>query len=382
MLGQHINKQLSAYCHGELSPEESRRVVEHLRDCERCRKEYEEIKLGVFLAQQLTHVPAPDSLWDEIEAALNGQRVPASRRWKFSRLAFLFEWPRLVTVMATLLVLSLGGVWLYLRLSPSAWDVKMLEGYAKVGSQRIGEQGKLAVGQYLETDHASRAQISVGKIGQVEVAPNTRLRLDETRPNDHRLTLERGKLSALIVAPPRAFSVATPSAVAVDLGCAYTLEVDDSGAGFLRVTFGWVAFEVAGRESFIPRYAACRTQPGTGPGTPYYENASAAFRDALYKLDFEKLSIEERNTALTTVLAEARKDDALTLWHLLTRVTDAERGRVYEALAALVPPPNGITREGVLRGDQRMLDRWWDELGLSDTSWWRKWKGAWPPEAK
>jgi hypothetical protein len=39
----------------------------------------------------------------------------------------------------------------------------------------------------------------------------------------------------MIWAPPRLFFVDTPSAVAADLGCSYTLEVKDDGAGVLRV---------------------------------------------------------------------------------------------------------------------------------------------------
>jgi hypothetical protein len=383
MLSKHVYKQLSAYCHGELSSEEMRRVAEHLRLCERCRKEYDEIKLGVFFAKQLTHVSAPDSLWDEIETAL--AQPPARVKWqlKLPRLAFVFESPRLAMASAALLLaLGLGGAWLYLRLSRPAWDVEMLEGTAKVGSKEIRENGKLALGQWIETEENARARITVGEIGHVEVDPQTRLRLDQSRPDDHRLTLERGTMHATIDAPPRYFSVATPSAVAVDLGCAYTLEVDESGAGLLKVTFGWVAFEVQGRESFIPRWAECHTRPGSGPGTPYYREASEAFKAALLKLDFEKLSAEERNAALSTVLNQARKDDAFTLWHLLTRTGESERIRVYERLAALVPPPNGVTRDGVLEGDRAMLDRWWDELGLMDTTWWRKWKGPWPPQTK
>lgn len=58
------------------------------------------------------------------------------------------------------------------------------------------------------------------------------------------------------------------------------------------------------------------------------------------------------------MLGAARPRDSLTLWHLLARTNDAERERVYERLAALVPPPPDITREGVMRLDKRMLDRW------------------------
>ena len=59
MFGKHVSKLASAYCHDELSPEESRRVAEHLIGCNRCRAEFEEIKLGVKFAEQLPAVSAP-----------------------------------------------------------------------------------------------------------------------------------------------------------------------------------------------------------------------------------------------------------------------------------------------------------------------------------
>ena len=66
--------------------------------------------------------------------------------------------------------------------------------------------------------------------------------------------------------------------------------------------------------------------------------------------------------------------DALTLWHLLTRLTGAEREAVYDRMAALAPPPYGVTREGVLAGDHAMLERWWDALGFGQSPWRRAWK--------
>ncbi len=288
--------------------------------------------------------------------------------------------PRLA--VAAVIVLVVAGGWLALRWARPAWEVARLEGSPKVGSSRIAESGRLAVGEWLETDGFSRAEISVGLIGVVRVEPNTRVRLLRARATDHRLALARGTMHAQIWAPPRLFTVETPSAVAVDLGCAYTLKVDDAGGGLLRVTYGWVAFELGGRESFVPEGALCATRPGIGPGTPYYQDSSPFFQAALARLDFEKLSPEARAAALGVVLAEARKRDALTLWHLLSRVNAPERALVFDRLAALVPPPPGVTRESVLEGDRQMLDLWWNQLGLRNASWWRFWKGPWPPPAK
>jgi len=289
----------------------------------------------------------------------------------------LFRHSIQLAVAAAAVVLVIAG-WFLLRRERPSWEVVSLEGTPRIGSESISASGRLAVGQWLETDSSSRARISIGVIGEVQVDPNTRIRLLKARVNDHRLALARGKMHAAIWAPPRLFSVETPSAVAVDLGCTYTLEVDKAGISFLHVTSGWVAFETEGRESFVPAGALCETRPGIGAGTPYREDASEALRSALTRLDFEERSADGRLLALDAVLAQAEKDDAFTLWHLLSRVRAGERSRVFDRLQVLVPAPPGVTREGVARLDKQMLDRWWDELGLEDTTWWRLWKGPVP----
>jgi hypothetical protein len=261
------------------------------------------------------------------------------------------------------------------------WNVATEAGMPQIGSKGIGADGELAplrAGQTLETDENSRASISDGATGQVEVDPDTRLRAVESRSGTKRLALERGTIHAQIWAPAGRFVVDTPSAVAVDLGCVYTLRVDDSGTGLLQTSFGWVGFKLNGHEAFIPTGAACATHPKLGPGTPYYEDSSAKFREALAEFDSAVTTPEERSSALGIVLAESRKRDAFTLWHLLARVEESDRARLYDRLAALVPPPSEVTREGILRLFRPMLDRWWNQLGLGDISLWRNWERNWP----
>jgi hypothetical protein len=172
------------------------------------------------------------------------------------------------------------------------------------------------------------------------------------------------------------FFVDTPSAVAADLGCAYTLEVDSDGASLLRVTSGWVALQLKDRESVVPAGAACATRPGVGPGTPYFEDTSENFRRALAELDFQSQvttsfagSVKPDSSklpALQALLAESRPRDTLTLWHLLSRIDGAERVLVYERLVAFASPPEGVTREGVLQLDNQMLSLWRERL---ETTW-------------
>jgi hypothetical protein len=238
--------------------------------------------------------------------------------------------------------------------SGAAWSVARLAGAPQCGTERIRRTGQLQVGEWLETDSASRARIHVADIGQVEVQPNTRIRLVETRPDEHRLSMARGGLRAQIKAPPRLFFVETPSAVAVDLGCAYTLNVDDTGRSVLHVTSGWVALVRDGREAIVSEGARCETRPGIGLGTPYREDAPPALREALAAFDFAAGG----EPALARVLAAAREPDSLTLWHLLSRASPGGRGGVYDRLTALVPAPPDVTREGALQLDRKMLNHW------------------------
>ncbi|HJP93812.1 MAG TPA: FecR domain-containing protein [Pyrinomonadaceae bacterium] len=363
MFSRHVTKDISAYCHGELSTEDSKQFAEHIISCTKCRTKFEEVKLGVKLAEQLPHLSAPEHLWREFEPLL----VAETETVVANRPTFWTWRMQMATAAAMILVAGVAGLWFYKssgvssRRAKAAWQVKRLDGTPRIGSERISNNGQLGIGEWLETDGNSRAQIAVSSIGNVEIDENTRVRLLETHDTEHRLELARGKLSARIWAPPRLFFVDTPSAVAADLGCAYTLEVDDRGASLLRVTLGWVALELKDRESMVPAGAACETRPGIGPGTPYFEDASAAFREALEKVDFENDA-----AALSSLLDQARPRDTLTLWHLLARVNGDDRVRVYEKMAAFVPPPPGVTREGVLRLDQQMLESWRHAL---ESSW-------------
>lgn len=262
----------------------------------------------------------------------------------------------------------------------AGWDVSRVAGAPRIGPKTIGGKdgtSRLGVGQMLETDHQSRASLQADDVGQIEVDPSTRLRLLTMGAGLKRIALDHGTIHAYIWAPPGQFVVDTPSAVTVDLGCSYTLQVDDSGAGFLRTSLGWVGFKLNGHESFIPAGAACATRPKVGPGTPYFEDASAEFRAALTRFDFEDTTSQQRARDLAIVLGDSRKRDALTLWHLLARVDDGPRVVVYDRLAELAPPPAGVTKEGVLRLDQPMLDLWWNELGFDDISVWRHWERSW-----
>jgi len=374
-----IELRLHDYLDGLMSAAEKLDVERHLATCVNCRGEVEFLN---SLRRQVAALPPsiepPRDLWPEI-----ADRIAPKTNWWATAAQGLknffagesyetggwFAWGLRGAVAVAALVFVIGGVWFVIQTRQSTWQVTRLAGAPQIGSQRLVANGQLKVGEWLETDDSSRAKINVGMIGQVELAPQTRIRLLQTRLTDHRLSLARGKIHAEIWAPPRIFFVETSSALATDLGCEYTLEIDDDGFGRLHVVRGYVALEnKEGPESVVPAGAFCEIQPGMRPGTPYSENASDTLRASLKQFDFANGG----SAAISTVLAEAREADSFTLFHLLFRVVPAERDRVYDRMVEFVSPPQGVTRAGVLQGDQRMLKLWADKFGLGQ-SWGKYW---------
>ena len=335
MFTRHVDQSLTRYCDGELPAAERQRVDAHLATCEQCRAALDEIQFSARLVRQLTAVSPPPSVWHRIDAALT---EPQGRSGVFIGL-------RWASVCAVVLLVAVGAYWWTRDSSGGPWEVAQ----AADGATR-----RMEIGDWVETEDGSQARIIVGKLGTVDVAPGTRVRLGAVSDSEYRLALARGTISAEIVAPPRLFIVDTPASTVVDLGCAYTVTVGDDGAGELRMTSGWAALEFKGRESLVPAGAICRTRPGAGPGTPYFEDAPAALKQAVD--DFDRG--DRVAQALDIIIRESRVRDTLTLWHLLARVDEADRVRVYDRIAAFEPPPAGITRSRILTLDADALREW------------------------
>lgn len=357
-----IRHKLVAYAAGELGLERRGHVEAHLQTCAACRQEVAAIRASIALAQELPLLKAPDDLWQRLEPKLEARlaggqsagRLPAPRRRQQTQFA----------VGLALAAICVAGFWLRQRLTvvPSAgptWEVTRLAGTPRVGAQRIGTIGRLGIGQWLSTDGTSEARVQVANIGEVVLEKNSRLRLRETGRQEHRLELQRGTLHAHISAPPRLFLVDTPATRAIDLGCAYTLTVDERGDSQLHVTTGKVALvRREGGEEVVPAGAVCASRQGAGPGTPVFEDAPLLLRDALNRYDFENGG----EAALKIVLEEARSRDTLTLWYLFVRVPTSDRGRIYDRLTAFIPPPPGVTRAEMLRLDPKTAEAWRGEM--------------------
>lgn len=317
-----------------------------------------------------------DYLWDrsgppdpEIERL---ERALAPLRYRHSPLPVALPRPKQLPwriAAAAAVVLGAVAIWRVAPVPPAdtPWQVAALEGNAQFGSRQAALDMAVPGGQTVRTGASSRLTLRAENTGTVDLGPDSVLHATSGR----KIALERGALHAYIWARPGQFVVDTPSARAIDLGCEYTLDVDSAGDGRLLVSMGWVAFQNAGRESFIPAGAQCATRKRGGLGLPFFDDAAAPLQQAVSAFDHGD------PTALRAILMNARAKDALTLWHLLTRVADADRGVVFDRFAQLVSLPPEVTRADALRADAQTIDLCWNALDLASTDWWRGWERKW-----
>jgi hypothetical protein len=289
----------------------------------------------------------PDPEISILEAALKKYRYAARPKRLTPRKV------KLLAVAACFVLAAVGASWLN-RKPLSEWQI---------AGKRI------VVGQTIDTSDNGGAKLEAPLFGEVQLDPKSRLQVLPSGAGNQRLALRRGTMHALIWAPPARFMVETPSANSIDLGCSYTLTVLPDDSGILSVQTGWVAFQDGPIESFIPAGAVCHTMPRHGPGLPYFESASKDLRDAISKYD-----ATAGREGLNAIVSSARKEDALTLWHLIVRTSGANRELVVQRFAALVP---GIDSAGLEAGNSSAVDQAWNMLGLGGADWWRMWKHRW-----
>ncbi len=201
------------------------------------------------------------------------------------------------------------------------------------GSRQLAA-GVLPVGATLDTQ-GNTAELAIAEIGTAQLGTHTRVRLERTGAERHQLYLEQGTMHARVKAPPRLFSVSTPSSEVTDLGCEYAIAVDPTGAGTIRVLGGKVELDEQGGIVVAPAGTHAAIHPGRRPGYPIATGASEAFEAAV--ADYERGVAG----ALDRLLAAATASDAITLINLA--VIEPGRVDVLRRLGEISSVPDGVT---------------------------------------
>lgn len=206
-----------------------------------------------------------------------------------------------------------------------------LGGEVSCGGARVA-RGVLPVGGELETG-AHEASLTIANIGSAKLGKQTRVRLDRTDAERHQLSLERGHMHAKVTAPPRLFAVATKHTDVIDLGCEYTIDIDEAGTGSICVQSGLVELATkAGATVVTPEGACAAILAGHRPGLPHGRRTRDEVVAAVQAYDRGDAAAFDR------LLALADRRDAITL--IALAAIDTRKAAVLERLMELSPPPD------------------------------------------
>jgi hypothetical protein len=241
-----------------------------------------------------------------------------------------------------------------------------------------GGASSLAVGGLLEVG-AEPVTVNIARLGELTARPGAELTLTTTDSLQHRLALDRGEIDVRVWAPPGRVAVQTPAGEVIDLGCIFRLSVDDRGAAHVAVDTGWVNLENVSGNSFVPAGASASMAVGRRPGIPVFDDADAAFRQAVRSLELSPAG--PASDLVHTITESARARDALTLLMVsdIRGLDAAARTAVLHRLAVLAPPSDPAAIALTIAGDRDALWRWYDDLPLpSFKNWWANWRDALP----
>ncbi|NUO53419.1 MAG: hypothetical protein HOV80_31605 [Polyangiaceae bacterium] len=250
--------------------------------------------------------------------------------------------------------------------APEGLAFEVLDGKPSCGAGPAPAHGTAPPGVWLDVPYKSRVRIAVAGLGRVDVDGGSRVRVLPSDPKEHRLELARGKVHAVIDAPPRTFFIETRSAIAIDLGCEYEIEIDDGGVGKLRVDKGFVELQKPGaevwtsgpkRSSFVPRNAEAAIHPDTGPGVPVWTRGTDEQKELARMFDVHP----QAGSSFEKLLSTLGDRDTLTLVHLLDRTEGEQRKLVLERLEAVEKPPAG-SRAAILAGDAAAIAKYREQL--------------------
>ena len=281
-------------------------------------------------------------------------------------------WPVVVALAAGLVFVT--AAWLfYWRLQwPTGQPWRMA--VATESGPRIDT---LAVGQSLKLDANSSASVDIARLGTMTVRPGAEITLRTTGTRRHQLRLDRGAVNIRVWAPPQRVFVATPAGNIIDLGCTFTLAVDDSRITRLAVQTGWVQMENVHGESLVPAGASSVMTADRSPLVPLYDDASPEFQRAVRAFE-TRVADDNVAAELATIRRDARVRDMLTLLMLAVRERGSLRAPLLEHAATLSAPPRTLSGNPAAF-DNDAIWEWRGSLPLPPPkAWWRNWADIFP----
>lgn len=373
---KEVKYYLGDFLDGKLIDEIRREIDVHISFCHSCKTKLEELEKASRSSRQkfagdfwegssdLNEYDSDLKLPDILFSRFRGRDDPVYKLKP--RNSFLHsKWIAIGAPVLSIMLAIFIAILYFSRMPTTFWQVDKIKGNPVIENQSINDGGALPNGKWLKTDAVSEALLKSGIIGDIYIAPQSEIKLAAFNKKEYRLYIKTGKISAKTWSPPHFFKIEIPSGEVIDLGCAFSLEVNNDNTSELQVFSGWIGLKTGNEKIIIPAGMSCRTHEDGRIIIPYNINTSVEFKNAL-----EMYEDNNKSTVLQNILTNAGKIDEVSLWYLLEEANPPDKRLIYDKLAEYVLPPENVNYNGILNGDNTMMLSWWEKLGCGSKALW------------
>lgn len=237
------------------------------------------------------------------------------------------------------------------------WSISALEGTLKIDNKLINE-GKWNEGETLTTDKNSKGLIRIPKVGVVYVDNNSSLVLERGKENANKVKINNGKFRIVNSVMIPYLSLMIHNTEIIDRGGEFLVSVDILQNIEIEVKSGFVEIYHNDRSYLIDKNYSCKIQRGMSPTVPVRYDASDSLKLAVDWFEFRNGG----DQAVEKIINYSRQNDMLTLLALIPKVSQLQRQIIFQIISNNFPPPESVTRAGIIRIDEEMLYRWWEEI--------------------
>ncbi|MEW6653409.1 MAG: zf-HC2 domain-containing protein [Bacteroidota bacterium] len=398
MICEEVKINLHDYIDEQLDDLTKREVEQHIRNCDLCFKEYK--KMIVFF-DQLRQLPAiidpPKNILDSVKtelmsihglithadqqisskaarkirkekekqekkirkdgAAVRKSRVTKGIYKKPYNTSTPAEIKKLLLTVLPLAVIAFAYFLYDFQKYNYPWQVINVTGKPIIGT-RTDENDKWKQGELLSTDDKSKAVVHIPKVGTMEIGINTQLLLNKAKDGANKVTLNQGKINVINNEEMPDFSIFVNGFEVINRGGKFEIENIPMLGAKLKAGYAFVEIVHNGSSYLLDENHICKLKKGFRPGTPVNIFSSDSLRASVESFDFE----DGGEAAVEKIISLAKEQDMLTLLALIPVVPQLQRQIIFQEISNRFPPPESVTRAGIIRLDTEMLYRWWQEI--------------------
>lgn len=397
MTCEEVKISLHDYVDQQLNDQMKREIAFHIRSCENCLTEYKKLtKFFLYLKEfpavqeppkdivemvRITLLHQSNQLYDakhrddsprgrklrqekEKQARiLYNQQKAGERRDKKQKVknpSFFTlnkELKRTIITLLPLFAIALGYFIYDLHKYNYPWEVRNINGVLLINGTTIAN-GNWSQDETLTTEDNSSATVLIPKIGTLDIGPLSVLNLVRAKDGSNEIQINRGTVTINNSIDMPELIVKAENVDIIDRGGQFTVQNTGYEGAIISVKFAFVELEYNGDTYYIDENYSCKVRSGFRPGIPFHKDASDSLKAAIENFDYKNGG----ESAVEKIIALAKEHDALTLLALIPQVKQLQRQIIFQEISNRFPPPESVTRAGILRLEQEMLYRWWVEI--------------------